>query len=65
MSKDRRLKILQNIGIITLVLVSLFYINELFGNQIDIFKSAVNSIVLPFGIALFISYLLQPRCFIC
>ena len=54
------MKILQNIGIITLVLISMFYINELFGSQLRVFRSAVNSIILPFGIALFMSYLLQP-----
>ena len=60
MSKERRMKTLQNIGIITLVLISMFYINELFGSQLRVFRSAVNSIILPFGIALFMSYLLQP-----
>ena len=60
MTKDRRVKILQNIGIITLTLISMYYINELFGTQLSVFKSAVNSILLPFGIALFLSYLLQP-----
>ena len=60
MTKERRLKTLQNFGILTLALVSMFYINELFGSQLSIFKGAVNSIVLPFGIALFLSYLLQP-----
>lgn len=60
MTKERRLKILHNMGIITLVLISLYFINELFGQQLSIFRSAVNSIVLPFGIALFLSYLLQP-----
>ena len=60
MTKERRIKILENVGIITLVLISMYYINELFGPQISVFKSAVNSILLPFGIALFLSYLLQP-----
>lgn len=60
MTKERRIKILQNMGIITLVLISLFFINELFGTQLNVFRSAVNSILLPFGIALFLSYLLQP-----
>ena len=60
MKDKRRLKTLQNIGIITLVLISLYYTNELFGQQISVFKTAVNAIVLPFGIALFLSYLLAP-----
>ena len=60
MTKEKRVKILQNMGIITLVLISLYFINELFGQQLDVFRSAVNSILLPFGIALFLSYLLQP-----
>ena len=60
MAKEKRLKLLQNVGILTLSLISMYYINELFGSQISIFKSAVNSIVFPFGIALFLSYLLQP-----
>lgn len=60
MTKEKRLKLLQNIGIVTLALISMYFINELFGPQLGVFKSAVNSIVLPFGIALFLSYLLQP-----
>jgi putative permease len=60
MTDKRRTKILQNTGIITLILVALFYANELFGSQLSVFRTAVNSIVLPFGIALFLSYLLAP-----
>jgi putative permease len=60
MTKEKRLKTLHNLGILTLILVSLFFINELFGNQIVIIKTAINSLVIPFGIALFISYLLAP-----
>ncbi len=60
MTKEKRLKTLQNVGIITLVLISMYYINELFGSQITVFRAAVNTIVVPFGIALFLSYLLQP-----
>ena len=60
MTKEKRIKTLQNLGILTLILVSLFYINELFGQQLAIFRTAVNAIVLPFGIALFLSYLLAP-----
>lgn len=60
MTSERRIKLLQNMGIITLVLVSMFYINQLFSSQLVIFFTAVNSIVLPFGIALFLSYLVEP-----
>ena len=60
MSKEKRVKVLQNLGIITLTLISLHYLNELFSTQLLILKTAINAIVLPFGIALFISYLLEP-----
>lgn len=60
MTKIKREKLLQNIAIITLSLVSMFYLNQLFGRQIDTLIKAANSIILPFGIALFISYLLSP-----
>lgn len=60
MTKAKREKLLQNVAIVTLILVSLFYLNKLFGQQIDLLLKAFNSIVLPFGIALFISYLLSP-----
>jgi putative permease len=60
MTKSKREKTLQNVGILALVLVSLYYLNELFGPQIDTLLRAANSILLPFGIALFISYLLSP-----
>jgi putative permease len=60
MTEAKRKKLLQNMGIITLILISLYFTNELFHKQIEIFKTAVNAILLPFGIALFLSYLLQP-----
>lgn len=60
MSDKKRVRILQNMGIITLVLVSLYYANQLFHTQFQIFSTAVNAILLPFGIALFLSYLLAP-----
>lgn len=60
MTKEKRIKTLQNLGIIALALISLYYVNELFGSQISLLKSAANTIILPFGIALFISYLLAP-----
>jgi len=60
MTENKRVRTLQNLGILTLALVSLFYMNELFNDQLVVFRTAVNSIVLPFGIALFISYLVDP-----
>lgn len=60
MTHDRRIKTLQNLGIVTLVLVSLYYLQKLFGTQIDVLFSAINTVLFPFGIALFISYLLAP-----
>jgi len=59
-SESKRIKTLQNLGIVTLALVSLYYINILFERQIDVALAAINSILIPFGIALFISYLLAP-----
>lgn len=58
--KIDRVKTLQNLGILALALISLYYLNILFGKQIGILFSAVNAILLPFGIALFISYLVAP-----
>jgi putative permease len=60
MTNEKRLKLLQNLAIFVLVLVAMFYINELFHPQLVVFRTAVNSIVLPFGIALFLSYLVEP-----
>lgn len=60
MTENKRIKTLQNLGILTLALVSLFYMNELFNDQLIVFRTAVNSIILPFGIALFLSYLVEP-----
>ena len=58
--KIDRIKWLQNLGIAALTLVSLYYLNLLFGKQIGLLFTAINAILLPFGIALFISYLLAP-----
>jgi len=60
MTENKRVRTLQNLGILTLALVSLFYMNELFNDQLVVFRTAVNSIILPFGIALFLSYLVEP-----
>ena len=60
MTQERRLKVLQNLAIATLVIISLFYLNQLFGPQIEVLFAAINTVLLPFGVALFISYLLAP-----
>lgn len=60
MTNEKRLTLLQNLAIFVLVLVAMFYINELFHPQLIVFRTAVNAIVLPFGIALFLSYLVEP-----
>ena len=60
MTSEKRLKVLQNMGILTLALVSMYYLDLLFHPQLTVFRTAVNSIVLPFGIALFLSYLVEP-----
>ena len=57
---EKRVKALQNLGIIALLLVSIKYANDLFGTQIDTLFIAINAIVFPLGVALFISYLLAP-----
>jgi putative permease len=60
MKNERRIKVLQYLGIFVLALLALKYINELFGTQVDVLFYSINIIVLPFSIALFISYLLSP-----
>ena len=60
MTQERRIKVLQNLAIVSLVLISLYYLNQLFGDQIKVLFSAINTVLFPFGIALFISYLLAP-----
>ena len=57
---EKRVVLLQRLGIITLILISLKYIDELFGAQVDQLFGAINAIVFPLGVALFISYLLAP-----
>lgn len=59
-NSEKRVAILQKLGIIALILISLKYLNELFGPQIDILFEAINAIVFPLVVALFISYLLAP-----
>ncbi len=60
MKSEKRIRILQILGIITLTLLSLKYLNDLFGSELSILFSAINTIVFPLGVALFISYLLSP-----
>lgn len=60
MSKEKRIKLLQNLGIISLTLISMYYFSLLFGAQLSLLLRAINTVLLPFGIALFISYLLAP-----
>lgn len=57
---EKRVRTLQNLGIVALLLVSIKYANDLFGSQIDTLFTAVNAIIFPLGVALFISYLLAP-----
>jgi len=60
MKNERRIKILQYLGIFVLALLALKYINDLFSTQVEVLFYSINIIVLPFSIALFISYLLSP-----
>ena len=59
-SSEKRVALLQKLGIIALILVCLKYLSELFGPQIDLLFDAINAIVFPLVVALFISYLLAP-----
>ncbi len=61
MQKNAKLiRWLMYLGIIALVLVIFYLSNLLFGNFFTRFGKAANSIILPFSIALFLSYLLAP-----
>lgn len=60
MTKSKREKLLQTLGIITLIIISLYYGNKLFSDQFKILVGAINAILLPFGVALFLNYLLSP-----
>lgn len=59
-NSEKRVALLQKLGIITLILISLYYLDSLFGSQISILFGAINAIVFPLVVALFISYLLAP-----
>ena len=58
--KEKRMILLINMAIFVLGLMALYFIREIFGNVINLFMSAFVAILLPFSIALFISYLLAP-----
>lgn len=60
MSKERRIRTLQYLGMAALAMIALYYFNLLFNHQLQILDTAVTAILAPFGIALFISYLLAP-----
>jgi len=57
---DKRVALLQKLGILALILISMKYLNELFASQISVLFDAINAIVFPLAVALFISYLLAP-----
>lgn len=64
MKNERRIRIIQYLAIFVLALLAMKYINELFGMQVDILFYSINIILLPFSIALFISYLLAPLMYL-
>lgn len=59
-NRDKKISVLLNLAIITLILMSLNFINDLFGEHIDVLFGAISSILFPLVVALFISYLLAP-----
>ncbi len=58
--KEKRMKLIMNLAIWALVLIILLLVRELFSYFIGLFMSAFIAILLPFSIALFISYLVAP-----
>ena len=58
--KEKRIMLLINMAIFVLGLLALYLVREVFGNAISLFMSAFIAIVLPFSIALFVSYLMAP-----
>lgn len=60
MTSEKRIKILHYLGMITLFLLALKFLNDLFGKELSLLFSAMNTIIFPLGVALFISYLLSP-----
>lgn len=59
-SNAKLIRWLMVLGIVALVLMIVYLSTLLFGNFFTRFGKAANSIILPFSIALFISYLLAP-----
>lgn len=59
-NRDKKISIILNLTIVALVLFSLTLLDGLFGPQIDTLVRAIESIVFPLVVALFISYLLAP-----
>lgn len=59
-NQPRKMNWIVNLTLILLMLGVLFLIRNLFGTFITRFMAAFNAIVLPFAIALFISYLVAP-----
>ncbi len=59
-NNQRLIRIMMYLGITALVLIILYLSTLLFGTFFTRFAKAANSIILPFSIALFISYLLAP-----
>ena len=60
MKSETRKKFLEYAAIAAFLAIALYFINQTFNQQIDVLFYAINIIVLPFSIALFISYLLNP-----
>ena len=60
MTSEKRIKILHYLGMITLGLLALKFLSDLFGSELSLLFSAINTIVFPLGVALFVSYLLAP-----
>ncbi|MFP4286799.1 MAG: AI-2E family transporter [Candidatus Izemoplasmataceae bacterium] len=58
--KEKRITLLVNLAITVLILLIIYLIRELFSNEISRFMTAFVAILLPFSIALFISYLVAP-----
>lgn len=58
--KEKRMTLMVNLAITVLILLIIYLVRELFSNEISRFMSAFVAILLPFSIALFISYLVAP-----
>ena len=60
LSKEKRLSLAINLGIVVLSLTILLLVREIFGRAIGLIMTAFIAILLPFSIALFLSYLIAP-----